>query len=103
MDERDYGELIELARQANRITWEMTDDEFDVLARESEDAVHMLETYVGRGLDFTAPGLARRLFLACVRYIHNDSEELFVNNFLNDLNTLRIQVATGRLEDDGDN
>lgn len=102
--EHNYDILTELARQSIRITWEMTDDEYDVLQREAEDAVNMLETYVGTGLDFEAPGLARRLFLACVRYIHNDSEELFVNNFNNDLNSLRLNVATRRMEEeDGDN
>lgn len=99
-DENKYDELVELARQSVRITWEMTDDEYDVLMTETQDAVNMLETYVGEGLDFSQPGLARRLFLACVRYIHNDSEELFVNNFMNDLNSLRLNVASNRLEED---
>lgn len=94
----NIDKLIELARLSLNITWEMTDDERDILRTEVEDAAHMIDTYVGGNQDYTEPGLARRTFLACVRYIHNDSTELFTNNFMNDLNDLRFKVATENLE-----
>lgn len=95
--EKNIDKLIELARLSLNITWEMTDDERDILRTEVEDAAIMLDTYVGGKQDYTKPGLARRTFLACVRYIHNDSTELFTNNFMNDLNDLRFKVATDSL------
>ena len=91
--------LFEMARQALRITWTMTDDEEDFLMREVEDAVNLLNEVVGGNQDYTKAGMGRDLFLSCVRYIHNDSSELFLHNFNKSLNTYRVKVASDRLRE----
>ena len=94
--------LFEMAKQALRITWTMTDDEEELLMREVEDSVALLDEIVGGKQDYTKPGMGRDLFISCVRYMHNDSSELFVHNFNKNLNSYRVKVASERLKKEGD-
>ena len=99
--EYDIEKLTELARISLRITWVMSDDEYDQLELICQDCINSINSYVGGEQDFESPGLARNLFLNAVRYMYNDSYEYFVNNFMLDLNTLRMKSATERLKENG--
>lgn len=99
--EYDIEELVELARVNLRITWTMSDDEYDHLTLMCQDCINSINAYVGGEQDFSKPGLARNLFLNAVRYMYNDSYEYFVNNFMLDLNTLRFKSASERLDSNG--
>lgn len=99
MDNETREKLFDLAKNNLRITWQMETEEEDRLYAVIEESAEILNDVAGENVDYTIPSLARRLYLDLVRYIWNDSLELFFYNFIDSLNTFRIQYGANRASD----
>lgn len=76
MDDAKKKELIEQLKTKLRITWDnkKTNTELSDLVDDTESYMNHI---LGTEVDYSVPGIMRRLFLAYASYVWNDCEDEF--------------------------
>lgn len=93
--------LLKLVKRRLKITWENENTE-EELTSMIEDADAYMDHLLGAEIDYSAPGIFRKLFLNYSMYSYNHCEDEFEDAYRKDILKCRAIVEVKRFEENAE-